>query len=264
MKIWTLVENTTSQENLTPEHGLSLYIEIGGKKILFDAGDSGVFADNAEKMGIDLAQVDLCILSHGHYDHAGGLKRFLAINDKAPIYLQPDAFLPHYGRTENDIGMDPALKDCGRLIYVDEELSLGEGITLRACNRLDRPYPTQSTEIYELRNGVVEQDPFYHEQYLLLEENGKKILISGCSHKGVLNIAHWFRPDVLVGGFHFMRVPVEEEAGARELENAAKTLLSYPTVYYTGHCTGKAQFAFLKPLMGERLYDLSTGSILEF
>ena len=264
MKIWTLIENTTADDALTPEHGLSLYIEFAGKKILFDAGESGVFADNAEKMGIDLSQVDLCVLSHGHYDHGGGLKRFLKINDKAPIYLRRDAFLPHYGREKNDIGLDPALQDCGRLVYVEEELSLGQGMTLYACNQRNRPFPTQSTDMYELRDGVMQVDRHLHEQYLLLEENGKKVLISGCSHKGILNIAHWFQPDVLIGGFHFMRVPVAEEAGKRVLEEAAQKLLEFPTVYHTGHCTGKAQFDFLKPLMGDRLFALGTGKVLEF
>ena len=85
MKIYTLMENTTCNEALACEHGLSLYIEAAGKRILFDAGQTGAFADNAEKMGIDLSQVDICILSHGHYDHGGGLKRFLEVNDHAPI-----------------------------------------------------------------------------------------------------------------------------------------------------------------------------------
>ena len=72
MKLTVLMENTTVREDLTAEHGLSLYIEANGKRILFDTGASATFADNAEKLGIDLSQVDLCILSHGHYDHGGG------------------------------------------------------------------------------------------------------------------------------------------------------------------------------------------------
>ena len=87
MKLWTLMENTTCDANLVCEHGLSLYIEANGQRILFDAGQTGAFADNAQNMGVDLSQVDLCILSHGHYDHGGGIKRFLEVNDHAKVYV---------------------------------------------------------------------------------------------------------------------------------------------------------------------------------
>ncbi len=92
MRIVTLLENSAFREDLSCEHGLSLYIETCGKKILFDAGQSGTFACNAEKLGIDLAGVELAVLSHGHYDHGGGLAEFLKINQTAPVYLHRDAF----------------------------------------------------------------------------------------------------------------------------------------------------------------------------
>ena len=80
MKVQVLLENTSLSEALKAEHGLSLYIETGKHKILFDMGQTDAFADNAEKMGIDLSQVDFAILSHGHYDHGGGLKYFMEIH----------------------------------------------------------------------------------------------------------------------------------------------------------------------------------------
>jgi len=107
-------------------------------------------------------------------------------------------------------------------------------------------------------NGVRKPDDFRHEQYLLLEEGGKRILISGCSHKGILNIVDAFRPDILIGGFHFMKI--ESEA---TLEAAAKKLLEYDTVYYTGHCTGQKQYDYLKTIMGEKLHYISAGTVLE-
>ena len=107
-------------------------------------------------------------------------------------------------------------------------------------------------------NGIRKPDDFRHEQYLLVEEAGKRILISGCSHKGILNIMEIFRPDILVGGFHFMNITEEDT-----LAEAARKLLAYDTVYYTGHCTGKAQYDCMKTVMGDRLHYIATGTVVE-
>lgn len=81
---------------------------------------------------------------------------------------------------------------------------------------------------------------------------------SGCSHKGLLNLMKWFRPDVFIGGFHFMTLDPHGE-GRQRLEMAAAVLKTYSTVFYTGHCTGTEQYDFLKSLMGEQLHPLSGG-----
>lgn len=253
MKIWTLMENTACS-GLAAEHGLSLYIETGTHKILFDAGQSGAFADNAEKMGIDLNRVEFAVLSHGHYDHGGGLGRFLEINKHARIYVNQNAFAPHYNAADKDIGLDPVLADCGRIVLTEGDAQLAPGITLLTC-----PLPPEDPAGLQMEEaGSLRLEDFRHEQYLLVEEQGKRILFSGCSHKGILQIMDYFRPDVLVGGFHFMKI--QEEA---RLRGAAERLLQYPAVYYTGHCTGDMQFAVLKESMEERLHRVRAGSIVE-
>lgn len=261
MKIVTLIENTASCSDLCCEHGLSLYIETGTHRILFDAGQTEAFAQNAEKLGIDLSKVDFAVLSHGHYDHGGGLKRFLEINKTAPVYLNRYAFMPHYNGMQKYIGLDPALMESPRLIFVDDCLEIAEGIQLDSCAARNRPYGVDSFGLNVQEKGRMQPDDFRHEQYLLIEENGKKVCFSGCSHKGILNIAHWLRPDVLVGGFHFVKLDPQEE-GRQTLDKAARNLLGYPTVYYTGHCTGVSQFAHLKGIMGDRLHAISTGSVI--
>ena len=255
MKLWVLIENT-AQNGFAAEHGLSLYIESGGKHILFDAGQSGAFAENAEKLGLDLRRVDLAILSHGHYDHGGGLQRFLQCNTTAPIYLSRHAFEPHHNASGKDIGLDPTLRSCGRLVFVDDQLTLAPGLQLLCCNRMDRPHPTDS---YGL-TACGQPEDFRHELYLQIEGEGKRFLLSGCSHKGILNLMDWFRPDVLVGGFHFNKLPSDDP----RLTVAAARLHRYPTTYYTGHCTGATQFDAMKPILGQQLHAIHAGDFFQF
>jgi len=254
MKITVLTENTTCRDDLTAEHGLSLYIETGNHRILFDAGQTEAFAENAEKLGIDLKAVDLCVLSHGHYDHGGGLTRFLELNDHAPVYVNRHAFGDHFS-AERFIGLDPALAQSSRIRPVDDAHELDDGILLHTCNEMNRPFPFGVFGQTIRHNGVIREEDYLHEQYLLIQENGRICCFSGCSHKGVLNILHWFWPDVFVGGFHFIKM----DPHGQELAESARHLQTFPTRYYTGHCTGREQFDAMKPLLGDRLTYLHTG-----
>ena len=256
MKITCLAENTSCRQNIGAEHGLSLYIETSDKKILFDMGQTELFAHNAEKLGIDLGDVDTAVLSHGHYDHGGGLDTFLAINKKAPVYLSVHAFEPHYNGTAKYIGLDVRLKNEPRLVFTGDHQKLSDNMELFSCKNMKKFSDLGSFGLNMVKDGEFLPDDFRHEQYLLIEENGKRILISGCSHKGIINLARWFRPHVLVGGFHFSKIP----PGA-ELASYAAELESLPTNFITCHCTGEAQFAFMKEHM-TRLSYLSSGQTI--
>ena len=255
MKIWTLMENTACSPEFCAEHGLSLFIETKTAKILFDAGQSAAFAANAQMLGLDLAQTDFAVLSHGHYDHGGGLRTFLEKNVHAPVYVSQYAFAEHYNANGKYIGLDPQLRNNHRILPVAETHELAEGVTL-----LTMAQPPEDTfGMYRLEQGEQLPEDFRHEQYLLIEEDGKRVLLSGCSHKGIRSIVQQFPCDVLVGGFHFMKMDPEGEA----LRQAARELLSNKTTYYTGHCTGQPQFAAMKQIMGDRLFYLSAGTVLE-
>ena len=262
MKLTVLMENTAGREDLTAEHGLSLYIEACGKKILFDAGQTVAFADNAEKLGVDLKSIDIAILSHGHYDHSGGMLRFLEINETAKLYAHEDAFAPHFNSTGACIGPDPALLDTGRVIFNPGVLELSHGLTLADYRDAPRHYPLDSAGLQMEENGQKCPEDFRHEQYFLIREGQKCICISGCSHKGILNITKWTDPDVLVGGFHFVNIDPATPESAR-LDEAAKCLLESKAVFYTGHCTGTAPYEYLKNKMGDRLHYISTGTVIE-
>ncbi|MBQ3418284.1 MAG: MBL fold metallo-hydrolase [Ruminococcus sp.] len=256
MKITSLAENTAFDKRFEAEHGLSLYIETERCQILFDMGQSDLFERNAEKCGIDLSKVDFAVLSHGHYDHGGGLKRFLALNQTAPIYLSRFAFEPHYNGSEKYIGLDISLKEEKRLIFTGDSYQIAPGITLLSCNDRSKRVDLGSFGLNMMENDILKPDDFRHEQYLLIEENGKKILFSGCSHKGILNIVQWFSPDVLIGGFHFSKLPLDDT-----LKSYAEELNRYHTDFYTCHCTGCEQYRLMQQHM-KRLSYLSAGQTI--
>lgn len=96
IKLTALVENTTSSPLYDCKHGLCIYIETAKHKILFDVGPNDLFVKNAEKMGIDLKAVDTVVISHGHYDHGGGLAKLLEINKTAKVYVRENGFVPYF------------------------------------------------------------------------------------------------------------------------------------------------------------------------
>lgn len=240
MKIISLLENTTNK-NLKTEHGLSLYVEALGKRMLFDFGGSDLFLENAKKIGVDLSLVDFAVLSHGHNDHGGGLNTFLQVNKKAPVYVNPYAFEPHYNKKGGYIGLEK-LPSSNRIIWVEKSAKIHTGLTVFNCNGSELSFPINANGHTKIACGVSLPEDYLHEQYLMIEESGKRVLLSGCSHKGILNIMDWVKPTHLIGGFHFSKLPLD-----KELIKYARCLGEYDTEYYTCHCTGTEQFEYMKP-----------------
>lgn len=251
MRITSLVENT-SAPGLPTEHGLSLFVEAGERRFLFDMGHTDLFARNARALGVDLNDAEFAVLSHGHYDHGGGMETFFALNDHAPVYVSPHAFEPHYDGTEKDIGLDARMADSPRIVPVNEVTGIAPGMTLYPADR-NAVIAFDASGLTVLRDGAWVTEDFCHEQYLLVEEEGRRVLFSGCSHRGILNIMRRFQPDVLVGGFHLFKRPLDDDLAA-----CADALDAFPTEYYTCHCTGTAQYEFLRGRM-RRCNYLSTG-----
>ena len=262
MRITVLLENTPSSDSVTAEHGLSLFIETENAKILFDMGQTDAFADNARILGIDLSSADLAVLSHGHYDHGGGLTKFLELNRTAPVYLSPHAFEPHY--STKYIGLDPAPASDPRLIRVTEQTEIAPGMTLFPT--IPCRYPIVPFGLTAEIDGTRTDEDFRHEQYLMMEEHGRRILFSGCSHRGILNIAEYFGKihgcDTVIGGFHFSKLDPDGN-GRDALDEAAAVLSRSGMTFYTCHCTGEPQTAYLKSKMGANLHAIRCGDSFE-
>jgi 7,8-dihydropterin-6-yl-methyl-4-(beta-D-ribofuranosyl)aminobenzene 5'-phosphate synthase len=260
MRITVLCEDTCARVGLCAEHGLSLYIETATHKILFDMGQSDLFARNARSLGIDLSEVDVAVLSHGHYDHGGGLAAFLQLNKKANVYVNEYAFGDYYSSPEKYIGLDKFLQQDPRVKLTGEYTKIADGIELFACNAREKHVPVCAFGLTECQNGLHGADRFLHEQYLLLEG---KTLVSGCSHKGILNIVEWLPASRVIGGFHFVKLDPATAEGRTALDAAARRLRETQADFYTCHCTGVPQYEYLKGKM-PRLSYLSVGDVLEF
>lgn len=268
MNIINLMEDTVGENNVYAEHGFSVYIETPGHRLLVDTGASEKTWENAARLGVDPEGIDLVFLSHGHYDHSGGILSFVEKNPDAKIYMHARAADGYYnlkdGR-EKYIGIDQRIRDLPQVVLLEEgcridgEISVFCGVTGR------RKWPKSNLTLKRKTGGAFRQDSFDHEQYIVVEAEGKKVLVSGCAHNGILNILDRFRelygcdPDVVVSGFHMMQKN-GYEADERELiRDAAKELRGMGTRFYTGHCTGIPAFQMMREIMGGRLVYMHSG-----
>jgi 7,8-dihydropterin-6-yl-methyl-4-(beta-D-ribofuranosyl)aminobenzene 5'-phosphate synthase len=272
MIIKVLSENTSASEKLGSEHGLSLYIETGTHNILFDMGASGLFAKNAEKLGVDLKKVDLAVISHGHYDHGGGLKTFLSINSKAKIYLHQKMFKKYYanrpGGTKAYIGLDQNLLPNEQFVFCGDRLTIGKELELFSGVKAKRCVPSGNTDLFKKDGDAFVQDDFEHEQNLIISNNGKTLLIAGCAHNGIINIINQFKvekgclPDYVIGGFHLYNHGTKQNESLDMVDEIGNFLLETHSQYYTCHCTGIESYNRLKVVMGENINYISTGDQL--
>ncbi|MBP2627724.1 MAG: metallo-beta-lactamase family protein [Firmicutes bacterium] len=272
MIIKTLVENTSTSEEFNSEHGLCLHIETKKHKLLFDLGASALFVENAKKMNVDLSKVDLVVISHGHYDHGGGLKAFLNVNSKAKIYLNQKAFDKHYanirGGDKAYIGLDEGLLPNERFIFVDDNIIIDDELELFSSIKGRRLASLGNQDLFmELSSSMV-QDDFAHEQNLIIKEDSKTLLVAGCAHNGIvniidhLNIANNGSISHVIGGFHLYNRAANTCEDPLLVSQIGEYLKNTDSKYYTCHCTGIEPYKKMKEIMGEKIQYLATGSQL--
>ena len=257
---------------LETEHGLSILLQTERHKILLDTGASDVFIRNAELLGVDLSDVDYVFISHGHSDHAGGLRYLLERNQQTRIIVSPDAisgkFYSKRGNLHSITTVWPkSIKN--RLITVEKggACDVDNIVGGHPCEIVDGLYiiahipqihqmPKGNQHLFvEDTNGEYVNDDFRHE--LALYTDG--FLFTGCAHSGLENIlaACPYPVNTVVGSFHLLDGQESEE----ELQALATGLKEkYPsTQFYTSHCTGNNVFEVMKGVMGEQLQSFSAG-----
>lgn len=269
MIIKMLLENTAVSEDFCSEHGLSIYIESNNSKIIFDVGASDLFLKNAKNMNVDISNIDYAIISHGHYDHGGGLEDFLDKNKKAKVFLKDNAFEKHYALRSNNriefIGIEECIKNSNQVILTKDLFKISDDIEIFSNVSQKELTPSSNSNLFMEKDGEIVKDTFTHEQNLIIKENGKSLLITGCAHNGIVNIVkHFYKikgymPDYVIGGFHLSSRSNEGES-PKVIDEIGKELIYTNAKYYTCHCTGVNAYNKLKEIMGEKIEYLSAGS----
>jgi 7,8-dihydropterin-6-yl-methyl-4-(beta-D-ribofuranosyl)aminobenzene 5'-phosphate synthase len=275
MKVLSLIENISNSENLYCEHGLSLFVQTDTHKILFDTGASENFIKNAESLGVDLREVDIAVVSHGHFDHGGGLKAFLELNKKASVYISKKAFEKYYAKREDGtmeyIGLDRMLFLNDRFILTQDYLKIDDGLELFSGVKGNTLNPTGNKVLFMQTDTHLqaELDTFEHEQNLLITQEKKSLLLAGCAHRGIVNIIdHMHRmlgkqdADVVIGGFHLFNLSKKNKEDIDFIRQIADRLKNTKSTFYTCHCTGTQPYEVLKEAMGKQINYLATGDEL--
>ncbi len=257
---WTvLCDNRTQDASLETEHGLSIYLETGGLRLLLDTGTSDLFMRNAERLGVDLSTVDYVFISHGHSDHAGGLKYLAPLNNRLKVIVSPAALTGTFISKRNlahSITTTWPEMPAERLITVGQSCQIADDMHVIACIPHQHAMPLGNLKLFiQDEEGQLTHDDFRHE--LALYVNG--LLFTGCAHSGLENIlsACPWPIHTVIGGFHLLDGYESEE----ELIALATTLKEkYPqTQFFTSHCTGDNAFVVLKRVMGEQIQAFSCG-----
>lgn len=269
MHIHILTDNRTARRGFLAEHGLSLLIQHQGRTILMDTGQSDVYVRNAFQMGLSLSEADAIVLSHGHYDHTGGLPAYPKAAKPIPVYLQAGGLFAKHalipdGNTMREIGIpwkpDTLPKDRLTLHPLQERLECLPGVQLLPrvpCHPGGEPLPEG---FFVSTDSGREPDYLQDEQLLVLETTHGLAVFAGCAHAGILNCLTHVRnafpgkPLALVmGGLHL------SGADAQRMDRTILALQAFGIQKLVPlHCTGPSAIA-----SSSMTSVLATGKTLE-
>lgn len=280
-RITILVENTAvSPLGITGEHGFSALIEKDGHQILLDTGQGMSLENNARRLGIDLTAIDTVVLSHGHYDHTGGLPAVLYPPRGVRVIAHPDIFALKYAELDTPRGkahpfvgirLRPEFLEHSLQAVFDfktEFTKIGPGIFFSGEVPRKTDFEKPDTRLKVEQNGELVPDPLKDDSSLLIETDSGPVVISGCAHAGIINTLNHFSGKTghqsfhaVIGGTHlgFMGGP------GPQLEQSMQALESYNLkLIAVSHCTGQEAAAICYNRFKERFAFAAAGWSVDF
>ncbi len=273
-RIAVLLENTAQGPDILAEHGLAYWIECDGHNVLFDTGQGHVLANNAYRLHIPLHEADAIVLSHGHYDHTGGLAEALSTNRLATVYAHPAAFAPKYARRSDgsarEIGIPhdaerAAERLRNRLVYTDRPTPITDRLTLTGPVPRRTDFEDTGGPFF-LDRACTRPDPLDDDQSVFLDMVEGTVVLLGCAHAGVINTLQYIRQltgdrpiRAVIGGMHLGEASPERiRRTIAELRRLGVKQLA------PGHCTGMPAAAMLWTAFPDMCVTCHAGSVFEF
>ncbi|MDD4951885.1 MAG: MBL fold metallo-hydrolase [Desulfovibrionaceae bacterium] len=265
-RISVLCDDRAVDARFGTEWGLALAIERKGELWLWDTGQSGLFLKNAARLSIDVEKAEGLCLSHGHYDHTGGMDAlFAATKFRGPVFAHPEVIRTRYSFSTGkarEIGVPGIIPE---FIQVRGKRRLDQGLwMLTDVPRM--PGMFQGVGHFSYDRERTAPDPVPDDSFLVLETESGPVAVLGCCHSGLFNSLAYLREALghkkvraVVGGLHLIGAP------QKALEETAKALLEFEVrTAALGHCTGKEAVKFLKARLALPIEVLSVGLSLEF
>ncbi len=277
IKVSILTENTVYRRGFLGEHGLSLLIETEEKRYLFDTGQSRVFLHNAQKLHLSMEHLDGIILSHGHYDHCGGMEYVDSLGEEIPVYVQQKAFEKKYAQNPitgelRYIGMENAegwqerkqiyklLEKCTRIsegVYLLSDIPYSTEFEPVSCGLLREASKDQGEEVIT--------DAMSDEQLLVIEGSKGLSVFAGCAHPGIINCMHYVQSvfpkthiHSLVAGMHLKGCSQERITKTIQALRNMEIDIVVPL-----HCTGIRVIGRMKEALEERCILAEAGKQIE-
>lgn len=268
--ITCLVEDTAGAAGLRAEHGLSMLVEIDDQDILLDTGQSALVTENARSLGADLANVTAVVLSHGHYDHTGGLWHALGSARTAKVYAHPAAFDAKYAKRGDgsceSIGSplnEHLVKTrCAELVLSEKPLEIASGVWMSGEVPRVTSWETTRTPFYLDANCARRTDPLLDDQCVFFDSPNGPVILVGCAHAGIVNMLEHVasltaKPYIhaVVGGIHLVNASTEridKTIDAFRRFNVQRIGL--------GHCTGFDALRRFWDAFEERCFLLTVGA----